>query len=81
MSGPESKNLGEKLKSEIVEQTRAIMREMIAEFREERQAAAPVAPPVTPAAPVAPMPPVVPTTPPAPQYYPFDLDAETSGRQ
>ena len=44
MSGTKSKNLGEKLKSEIVEQTRAIMREMMAEFREERQAAIPIAP-------------------------------------
>ena len=44
---------------------------MMAEFREERQAVAPIAL-VAPVAPIAP---------PAPQYRPFDLDAETSGKQ
>ena len=44
---------------------------MMAEFREERQAVAPIAPADL----------VTPTTPPAPQYRPFDLDAETSGKQ
>ena len=43
----------------------------MAELREERQAVAPIAP----AAPVAP------TALPAPQYRPFDLDAETSRKQ
>ena len=38
------------------------------EFKEERHAIAPAAP-------------VAPTAPPTPQYRPFDLDAETSGKQ
>ena len=38
MSGSEPDNSGERLKAEIAEQTRAIMREMLAEFkREEKQ--------------------------------------------
>ena len=38
MTRSESETLGEKLKAEIAEQTRIIMREMMAEFgREERQ--------------------------------------------
>ena len=41
---------------------------MMAEFREERQVIAPAAP-------------VTPTAPPTLQYRPFDLDAETSGKQ
>ena len=44
---------------------------MMAEFREERQTVAPI----TPATPVTP------TAPLAPQYRPFDLDAETLGKQ
>ena len=41
---------------------------MMAEFREERQAVAPIAP-------------VAPVAPTVPQHRPFDLDAETSGKQ
>ena len=38
MAGSEPDTSGEKLKAEITEQTRTIMREMLAEFkREERQ--------------------------------------------
>ena len=38
MSGTEPDNSGERLKAEIAEQTRTIMREMLAEFkREERE--------------------------------------------
>ena len=47
-----------------------MIRDMMAELREERQAVAPIAP----AAPFAP------TALPASQYRPFDLDAETSGK-
>ena len=44
---------------------------MMAELREERQTVAPIAPAT----------PVAPTAPPATQYRPFDLDAETLGKQ
>ena len=56
------------LLEEIRDEARQIVRDMMAELREERQAVAPIAP----AAPVAPIAP--------PQYRPFDLDAETSGK-
>ena len=50
------------------------------ELREERQAIAPMTP-TAPVAPIAPAAPVTSTAPPAPQYRPFDLDTETSGKQ
>ena len=37
MAGSEPKSNGEKLKAEIAEQTRDIMREMFAEFRKEEK--------------------------------------------
>ena len=54
-----------KLLKEIRNEARQIVRDMMAELREERQAVAPIAP----------------AAPPAPQYRPFDLDAETSRKQ
>ena len=45
MAGFDFEAFGEKLKAEIAEHTRIIMREMMAEFREERQAVAPITPP------------------------------------
>ena len=74
MAGPSNfdfESFKKKLLEEIRDETRQIVRDMIIEFRKERQAVALIAP-------VAP---VAPTAPPAPQYRPFDLDAETSGKQ
>ena len=48
-----------------------MIRDMMAEFMKERQ----------PVASIVPAPPVAPTAPPAPQYCPFDLNAETSGKR
>ena len=48
-----------------------MIRDMMAELREERQAVALIAPAAL----------VVPTAPPSLQYRPFDLDVETSGKQ
>ena len=48
-----------------------MVRDMMAELREERQVVAPIAPTA----------PVAPTAPPTPQYRPFDLDAETSRKK
>ena len=59
------------LLEEIRDEAQQIVRDMMAEFREERQTVAPIAP-VAPVAPTALL---------APQYRPFDLDAETSGKQ
>ena len=59
------------LLEEIRNEARQMVRDMMAEFREERQAVASIAP----AAPVTPI------ALPAPQYRPFDLDAKTSGKQ
>ena len=58
MAGFNFEVFGEKLKAEIAEQTRTIMREMMAEFRREEK-----------------------QEPPPPQLRPFDLNAETSGKQ
>ena len=59
------------LEKKIRDEARQIVRDMMAEFRKERQVVASIAP----------APPVAPTAPPAPQYRPFDLNAETSGKQ
>ena len=70
-SGFDSKSFEKELLEEIRNEARQMIRDMMAELREERQAVAPKAPSA----------PVIPTAPPAPQYRPFDLDAETSGKQ
>ena len=71
MAGPssfDSESFKKELLKEIRDEAQQIVRDMMAEFKEERQ-------PIALAAPVAP------TAPPAPQYRPFDLDAETSRKQ
>ena len=70
-SGFDSESFKKELLEEIRNEARQIVQDMMTEFREERQAVAPIAL----ADPVAPI------TPPAPQYRPFDLDAQTSGKQ
>ena len=70
-SGFDSESFKKKLLEEIRNKARQMVRDMIAELREERQVVAPIAP----AAPVAPI------TLQTPQYRPFDLDAETSEKQ
>ena len=73
MVGPsdfDSESFKKELLEEIRNEARQMIRDMMAKLREERQA---VAPKVSAA-------PVAPTTPPAPQYRPFDLDVETSGK-
>ena len=64
-SGFDSESFKKELLEEIRNEARQIVRDMMVEFREEKHAVAPIAP----------------TTPPTPQYRPFDLDAETSGKQ
>ena len=68
MAGPSDfdfESFKKELLEEIRDEARQIVRDMMAELREERQAVAPIAP----------------IAPPAPQYRPFDLDAETLGKQ
>ena len=67
-SGFDSESFKKELLKEIRNEAQQMIRDMMAELRKERQA-------VPPAAPVAP------TALPAPQYCPFDLDAETSGKR
>ena len=69
-SGFDSESFEKELLEEIRNEAQQMIRDMMAELRKERQAIAPIAP----AAPVAP------TTLPSPQYCPFDLDAEISGK-
>ena len=73
MAGPSNfdfESFKKELLEEIRNEARQMIRDMMTELKEEKQAVAPIAP----AAPVAP------TALPAPQYPPFDLDAETSGK-
>ena len=71
MAGPSNfdfESFKKELLEEIRDEARQIVRDMMAEFKKERQAVAPIVL-------------VPPVAPPAPQYYPFDLDTETSARQ
>ena len=70
-SGFDSESFKKELLEEIRNEARQMIRDMMTESREERQVVIPIAPTA----------PVAPTVPPAPQYRPFDLDAETSGKQ
>ena len=73
MEGPfdfDFKSFKKELLEEIRVEARQIVKDMMAEFKEERQAVK-----------IAPVTLVAPTAPLAPQYCPFDLDAETSGKQ
>ena len=74
MAGPSDFDF-ESFKKELLEEIRneaqQMIRDMMAELRKERQAVAPIAPATS----------VAPTALPTPQYRPFDLDAETSGKR
>ena len=70
-SGFDSESFKKELLEEIRNEARQMIRDMMAELRKERQAVASIAPVTL----------VAPTAPPAPQYRPFDLDAETSRKQ
>ena len=61
-SGFDSESFKKELLEEIRNEARQMIRDMMVELREERQA-------------------VAPTALPAPQYRPFDLDVETSGKR
>ena len=65
--GSDLETFKEQMKCELTDQTRTIMREMLVESRRaEREERQAVAPPSVPS---------------APQFHPFDLDAETLGKQ
>ena len=74
MVGPSNfdfESFKKELLEEIRNEARQIVRDIMTEFKEERQAVVPIAPAAS----------VTPTALPAPQYRPFDLNTETSRKQ